>query len=202
MAKCEIATGLSVCKISAHMCQHIFFSVRSRASMVDGDAIVEKLNRSDGNSRPYTWLLTTYVYAYVHLTHSWTGIFFFFLYMYICTEKYDAWWDLMNTAYQSWRDFNLLMSRYRNVSYFRILWFLAKYLHIIYDGNLDEAIRSSRMEWRNISIFFKPITKHWFSKFYGTLIWNMSSLLLHSMFKTCVFNMGTFRSSQAISFVI
>lgn len=126
---------------------------------------------------------------------------FFLLYMYICTEKYGA--DLMNTAYQFWRDFNLLMSSYRNISYFCILWFLAKYLHIIF----MMEILMKRYVYRegnegNISICFKPIAKHRFSKFYGTSIWNMSNLLLHSMFKTCVFNMGMFRSSQAISFVI
>lgn len=48
-----------------HTYTHILFSARSRASIVDGDAIVEKLNRSDGNSQPYTWPLAIYVYARV-----------------------------------------------------------------------------------------------------------------------------------------
>lgn len=126
-----------------------FFSVRSRASMVDGDAIVEKLNRSDGNSRPNTWPLATYVYAYVHLTHSRICIYFFPLHTHwkmryaVRSDEYGV---------HSSEDFYLLVSSYRNASYFCTLWFLPKYLHIIYDGNLDEAICLPRLKekYRNL----------------------------------------------------
>jgi len=53
-----------VSSLRTRMHASTFFFSRSRASMVDGDAIVEKLNRSDGNSWPYTWPLATHVYAY------------------------------------------------------------------------------------------------------------------------------------------
>lgn len=151
--------GSVACVKPPHTCAStFFFSVRSRASMVDGDAIVEKLNRSDGNSRPYTWPLATYVYAYVHLTHSRTCIYFFLDIYTHWKIRYTVRSDEYCVSVEKISIF--LCQAIETPVIFCILWFLSKYLYIIYDGDLDEAI-CLRHVYRagnegKISIFFKP----------------------------------------------
>jgi len=88
MAKYEMATGLIVYKASAHVWEH-FFLVRSRASMVDDDAIVEKLIRSDGNSRSCICIAARDICICIHAPDTFAKLHIFFpLYIYIRTEKY------------------------------------------------------------------------------------------------------------------
>lgn len=117
--------------------------------MVDGDAIVEKLNRSDGNSRPYTWPLATYVYAYVNIWHIHEAAYIFL----------HTHWKIRCTARSDEYRVSVLkisifsLSSYRNASYFYILWFLSKYLHIISDENSDEVVCLPQWKWgKNIDI--------------------------------------------------
>lgn len=191
MAKCEIATGLNVC-------EH-FFSVRS---------VNDRRWRYRREIESFRWkfaaiyMATRDICICIRAPDTFANPHIFFsLYTYThwkihCTMRSDEY----RVSFPE--DFYLLVS---NVSYFCVLWFLSKYLRIIYDGNLDEAVYVYReRKWRaNIDISDKPIAKSRFSKFRDTseALWNMSNLLLRT-FKTCVFNMGAFRSLRAISFVI
>lgn len=203
MAKYKITTGIWSCVKSPHTYAITFFLVHSRAS-IDDDAIVEKLIRSDGNSRSYI-CHSRHMYMHTYTWHIREAAYIFSPSIYTRTEKYGTRWDLMNTMYQFWRFLSSCIKLPKRQLFLHFM-ILSKYLHIIYDGKywwsnmfaakeMKEKYRYFEVDiYQNICFFFL------ISWYFGLKY--VKSIIIYSLLKTCVFNMGAFRSSQAISFVI
>lgn len=136
--------------------------------MVDGDAIVEKLNRSDGNSQPYTWPLATYTYACIWHIREAARICCFphirtYIRIYISLYPKYGYVRNLDIYYISFGDFYLLASKY--ISTHQLLSCkapsLSKYLNI-YAENLDLYLRRIYKMQRQYWYFFSLMAQHWF----------------------------------------
>lgn len=133
--------------------------------MVDGDAIVEKLNRSDGNSQPHTWPLATYVYAYVctwYIRESARICCFLHIRTYIpLYPKYGTYVVLISAVLVSKISIFSRQNIYRRISYFSSkhlvflnIWTFTLKISIY----ICHEYKMQKQYW----YFFSLIAQHWF----------------------------------------
>jgi len=139
----------------------------------------------------------------MHLTHSRSCIYFF-LSIYTYALKNTVYGEIWRTIYQFWRFLSSYIKLPKRQLFLHFM-ILSKYLHIIYDGKYwwSNMFAAKGMKEKH-RYFWKQIFIETFVFFFNFMIlWSeICQIYYYILLKTCVFNMGTFQFSQAISFVI